>query len=464
MPPLPWTIEQILRFAPDDISRSNTNGLANPRKWQRLFKDDLNTPAVLWGECRGSSSDPYRSQVDLSGPGFNCTCPSRKRPCKHALGLLLLFASQPGSFEFSVPPDWVTVWLAKRSAQSERKASRQAGGAPEPDEGARARRASARDQKIRAGLDDLETWLCDLLLQGLASAQNQPRVFWERTAARLVDAQAPGLARLVRDMANIAVSGEGWQERVLHQIARLVLAIDGYRSVDILPEETQASLRSVIGFIIRKEELLKNPGVQDTWLVMGREEEEETGLKVQRTWLFGQQTARPALLLSFTPLVNNGFSLAAENGPDKDPLPGSRVSGELVFYRGAYSLRAVPRALRTAGSLTLSQLGGLPVCSSFMEATAGYAAALAANPWLERYPLLAGGLVPYQSDGRWLLCDAQGRWISLARTFSAGWTLLAVSGGRPVSVFGEWDGASLRPLSAWNAENLVFFAPSSEEK
>jgi hypothetical protein len=31
-----------------------------------------------------------------------------------------------------------------------------------------------------------------------------------------------------------------------------------------------------------------------------------------------------------------------------------------------------------------------------------------------------------------------------------GWQLLAESGGAPLSVFGEWDGEALRPLSAWN--------------
>ena len=460
-PPLPWTLEQILRFAPDNVSRKNASELANPRKWQRLFMDDPANPAVLWGECRGSSAEPYRSTIELSGPGFTCTCPSRKRPCKHALGLLLLFAGQPGTFEASAPPDWVTAWLAKRSAQNERKAAREAGGAPEPDEESRSRRAEARDQKIRAGLDDLETWLCDLLRQGLAAAQAQPQAFWERAAARLVDAQAPGLARLVRNMANKIVSGEGWQERVMDQVARLVLAIDGYRRIDSLPVETQANLRAVIGFVTRKEDLLKNTGVHDTWLALGRVEEEEAGLKVQRTWLFGQRSARPALLLSFIPLSFT-TSFNAENGADKDPLPGGWIESELVYFPGAHPLRAVPRTVLQTGHYSLSDLAGLPVCESLVEATAGYAAALAANPWLERCPLLAGSVVPYHMDGRWVLCDRQGRWIPLARSFSAGWTLLAISGGRPVTVFGEWNGESLRPLSTWNAESLAFFTPSSE--
>ena len=30
-----------------------------------------------------------------------------------------------------------------------------------------------------------------------------------------------------------------------------------------------------------------------------------------------------------------------------------------------------------------------------------------------------------------------------------GWLLLAYCAGQPVTLFGEWDGRSLRPLSAW---------------
>ena len=39
--------------------------------------------------------------------------------------------------------------------------------------------------------------------------------------------------------------------------------------------------------------------------------------------------------------------------------------------------------------------------------------------------------------------------------FSSGWVLLAESGGGPLTVFGEWDGETLRPLSAWT-DDLIW--------
>ncbi len=43
------------------------------------------------GLCAGSGKDPYQTVVDL-GPRYQCSCPSRKFPCKHALALLLSWA------------------------------------------------------------------------------------------------------------------------------------------------------------------------------------------------------------------------------------------------------------------------------------------------------------------------------------------------------------------------------------
>ena len=60
---------------------------------------------MLWGLCAGSGKNPYQTIVDLSGPAYKCSCPSRKFPCKHALGLLLNWAN--GSVpEESAPADF----------------------------------------------------------------------------------------------------------------------------------------------------------------------------------------------------------------------------------------------------------------------------------------------------------------------------------------------------------------------
>src|SRR5689334_17628241 len=75
-------------------------------------------PAALWGECRGSASAPYLTVIDLSGPAYRCSCPSRKFPCKHALALLLLWADGSVPEAAGEPPGWAAGWLAARAAKA----------------------------------------------------------------------------------------------------------------------------------------------------------------------------------------------------------------------------------------------------------------------------------------------------------------------------------------------------------
>ena len=96
-----WTTEQVLALAPDPASAKAGKDLAGQRKkWANLGQDER----AAWGECQGSGSKPYQTKIDLSEPAFSCSCPSRKFPCKHGLGLFLMLAQQPALFASGTPP------------------------------------------------------------------------------------------------------------------------------------------------------------------------------------------------------------------------------------------------------------------------------------------------------------------------------------------------------------------------
>ena len=97
--------QQILRFSPDDASIKNAQSLADPKKWEHLGAFDGEEGEVIWGEIKGSSGD-YHTRVGFDAQTFDCSCPSRKRPCKHALALALLREDDASVFKDS-PPDWV---------------------------------------------------------------------------------------------------------------------------------------------------------------------------------------------------------------------------------------------------------------------------------------------------------------------------------------------------------------------
>src|SRR6185436_14455124 len=117
-----WSVEQILALAPDAASAKAGQGLAAARKWSALGCD----ATAAWGFCRGSGKDPYQAQIELSEPAFRCSCPSRKFPCKHGLGLLLLLTSQPQAFKAKTAPAWVSEWLATRAQRAQQREEKRA--------------------------------------------------------------------------------------------------------------------------------------------------------------------------------------------------------------------------------------------------------------------------------------------------------------------------------------------------
>ncbi len=429
------TSEQILALAPDPSSAKAGKGLASQRKWSNLGHNTQ----VVWGECQGSGKEPYRTQVDVAELSFRCSCPSRKFPCKHGLGLLLLHAGTESTVPELAPPDWVEEWIAKRKLKAERKEQLSATDGDAGDGQARkATAASARQQgerhkRIDKGLNDLDLWLRDLIRNGLASAQSQPHTYWETMAARMVDAQALGVARLIRDMAGIPVSGSGWHERLLEAIGLLQLLLDGYSRLDTLPAPLQADVRSLIGFTIKQEDLLGEPGLHDQWHIWGQRIDEEDRLQVQRIWLYGEQTGLTALILDF---AHQGQPL------NRSLMPGTCLEAELVFFPSAYPQRALLKQ-RLSAPQQLSMTSGY---RSIDEMLTAYTVALACNPWLGRFPAQLENVIPVRHDA-WILCDMNGQAIPLHPAFDHPLRLLALSGGHPVWLFGEWDGATLLPLA-----------------
>jgi hypothetical protein len=434
-----WTTEQILALAPDTASAKAGQALTAPHKWSGCGAHEQ----AVWGLCQGSGKDPYRTQIDLSEPAFRCSCPSRKFPCKHGLGLLLVYAVQPQAFTTAEPPVWVSEWLDSRSKRAGQKAEKQVAKQAliqneekAPDPNAQAKRAAAREQKVAAGLRELDLWLRDLVRNGLATAQTQPPSFWERTAGRMVDAQAPGIARLIRELPGVIASGEHWQGRLLERLAKLHLLREGYQRLDSLPPETQADIRATIGWTVNQEALLQQSGVTDLWFVAGQRIEDEDRLRVQRTWLFGQQSGRAALVLQF----------AAPKQSFAQALPvGTLLAAELVFYPSAHPLRAL---LKDGHQVVELPGAGFPLkAEAPAEARAAYASALARQPWLELFPLVLAGVTPFVRQERWRVRDDESRVWPLAPRYPAGWELLALGGGHPLNLMAEWDGECLWPLA-----------------
>ena len=57
-------------------------------------------------------------------------------------------------------------------------------------------------------------------------------------------------------------------------------------------------------------------------------------------------------------------------------------------------------------------------------------------------------VIPVQSGSRFVVLDKNQKTMPLDVSEMTGWKMVALSGGRPFSIFGEWNGIAFRPLSA----------------
>ncbi len=415
----------MLALAPDASSLRAAQPLASGRSWPVAAAAD---DSALWGECRGSSATPYRTVIDLSGPAYRCSCPSRKFPCKHALALLLLWSDGVVGTNGD-PPEWAASWIAEHAA----RASDPENPKGPADPAAAQRRAEQREARVATGLVELDRWLCDQVRQGLAASQRAGYRHWDDIAARMVDAQAPGLAERLRALAAVPYSGAGWEGRLLEEYALLWLLAAAGRDQAGLPP-LRDTVRSRVGFTVRRADVLASATpVRDYWHVLARRDLDQDRIRTRRVWLRGRETGRAALVLSFAAV---GQSL------DDSLSVGTEVDADLAFYPAAVPLRALLATRRDTFP------GRPPPGETVTGLLSGYAAALGEDPWLDTWPVVLEATparAPLPS-----LYDAAGDAVPLHPGAGDCWALFALSGGEPLTVAGEWTPRGLWPLTAWD--------------
>ncbi|WP_155349588.1 SWIM zinc finger family protein [Acrocarpospora pleiomorpha] len=444
-----WSRDQVLALAPDASSQKAAAGVSAPAKWSRagVARD------ALWGDCKGSGAKPYRACVDLQELAYRCSCPSRKFPCKHALGLLLLWSADgvPAAEE---PVDWVEEWLdqrreraAKQTAKVAEKIAAIVAGEAAGDSGGGSggdRRARQREERVDAGLADLERWLGDQIAHGIAGARQNALADWADLSKRLVDAQAPGVASVMTELSRV-FRHEDWPARLLSEYALVHLLAVAHRRSPELPRDLRETVRSRVGFTTPKENVLAQPPVRDHWQVIGSRDEDRDRLLSRRVWLHGRATGRVALVLSFAPL---GQPL------DSSLVLGTTIDASLCFYPGSAPLRALVAERHSAAASSATPPHGVRAG----EVPQLIADVLSRDPWTESWPIVLNDVVPAQADSAWHLADhdqKEENAVPLLPSTGTPWQLAAVSGGHPVTVATEWTPDGLRPLTTWDEQSRV---------
>lgn len=431
-----WNESSVVAFAPDQASVRAGQKLSPSHKWSGLGHDDT----TIWGLLQGSGKNPYRVKIDLirmrqEQTGFHCTCPSRKQPCKHVLGLLFIVVNSAGAIRpSSTKPDYVQEWFKKVEAQ---KKKREAKKEKNPENAKKT--AKSRLATIMTGLNELEPWLIHLVRHGLVDAQIKDRAMWEQKAARMIDSKAPTISNRLLEMVNFPDSGEGWEERLLIELGNLYFLVHSFRQFNNVSLSKQADLRTAVGWYHRREDIEDGDGesVQDQWFVVGHTKADTNKkLKMQQIWLYGKKSGRSALILEFA-FGDTRFETQLGVGGSFD--------GIVVYFPSNTPLRAfINKRKDQVPPIEPPHFQG----DSIEKSVAKYGQVVASNPWIVQYPLILDDVISIKQSNNWIVQDASGAYLPISGHFSKNWELIAMCGHQPVQVIGEWDGREFLPLTA----------------
>lgn len=460
--PVAFDSARIPGLAPDKSSLDAGRKLASGSHWVVSACSDDGQYA--WGECMGSGSSPYRVCIDASDSGSKCTCPSRKFPCKHAIGLMFRIAGKPDDFAAAPVPDWVAAWISRRrlgsaapapvpAADPQRQTSAPAdlGPAPDPEaaakaEAARERNRAAREASILEGLDGLDQWILDRLDRGLASFEATAEADCALIARRLTDAKAGTLAQRVIEMRGrfFSLPRQHRNDFILRELGVLHLLAAAYRRQDGLDAGLRDDVRREVGWTMQKAELMADAAalrMKGLWIVAGTTDTTQAdGLRRIETWFAladpcAADSACFALLQDFVP---------ASSGAQGSPfLPGEAMEAEFAFYPSAAPVRAVMTS--RSGAAQDGTVHGLRHAPPLGEALDRMERVMARQPFIERWPLALGGVtvLDHGEDGFWIASG--GHALPLADGAEAELIPLI---GMDIDLIGIWDGWRLLPLRA----------------
>jgi hypothetical protein len=322
----------------------------------------------------------------------------------------------------------VAAWLNRRTQRAKAPTP------PKPvDTDAQAKRIAKREELVGAGMDQLELWMRDVARAGLGRLQDGSA--FEAQAARLVDAQAKGLAGRLRGLGELVGSGPDWPQELADGLGRLALLVQAYRNQDALDSATRAMVRRRIGWVQRTAQVLEQGDrVSGVWAVAGQRHLLTDQGVARSTWLIAD-TGRVAVLEDFAPSVR----------PQFDTLwsLGHAIRATLAFYPGAGSQRALVAELGDP----MGPTDAPPGAGTLEQVLGERADALTRDPWAWGHPFVLQSARVFPSGRRMWIQDVTGATLPLTdRPWfdAAAWTAHG-----PLPVFGVLIGGRVRLHGVW---------------
>lgn len=273
----------------------------------------------------------------------------------------------------------------------------------------RMKRNQERLFKVQNGAAEMEVWLKDLVNSGLLTLQQKDADYFENMRSKMVDAQAPGLGNLIRELKEFQIQkNNSWQEESVHTISKMFLLLEGIKQLESLDSKSQNDIKYLVGWNVNQKEVLENPEAEvlsDNWLQIFRITEMIEDITVQRNWFYGLQSGRFALIINF----------AFRNATIETKLvPASTFAMELVFVPSNMPLRAFVRNMNIEIPYSPE---GIVMHTNFEEILEKMSLHRSAYPWLEDHPFAISQVRPVVTDNKYFLIDLQNEALALPDDF-----------------------------------------------
>lgn len=425
-----FTEDSIKQLSPDEASTKAGLQLATTAKWVNAHIHER----ALWGECQGSGKNPYFTQIDLENIAFKCSCPSRKFPCKHGLGLLFLYAKKPDYFQQETDlHEKVEEWLGKRQERAETKAQK----ADKPvDEAAQQKRVLQREKKVEEGLEELSLWMKDIVRTGIQSIpQNHYNVFRNITA-RMVDAQAGGIAGMLRNMEELNYYEDGWEQTFMRHFSKIYFLAEAYKNREKLTPEWQHELRTLIGWSTSKEELEKSPSLEGKWKVIHTEKTPFDKLISEKTWFLYESGQAYYQLQFYSPQQSLGSQIF---------LAGSTIESKVTCYPSVGGKRILIKDYSTV-NVHFSLEGN---STSFESVLHEASKQKTENPFQEEFPFILNQVKLVTDNSKWYLTDYKGKSIWVEQPIKQLLKIYALTLFRNFDTFVIYQYGQLRIVSCY---------------
>lgn len=189
------TEELVRSLAPNPAAFSNAQKISRSGDFSGLSVTADKT--LIFGECKGSGKNPYRTSADFSGdsPVFRCSCPSRQFPCKHCLAIMLEMVNGKEFTVGEVPED-IASKREKIAKKAEKAASGEPKSAPKPNKSTAAKKL----KKQTEGLDLAEQFLNDIFSRGVSSINKISAEQYKTLAKQLGEFYLPEPQKVVEEI------------------------------------------------------------------------------------------------------------------------------------------------------------------------------------------------------------------------------------------------------------------------